>query len=166
MGMDRREMVKAAAAAILAAPLSAFAFGDSPKTGYFATSPISAPFGDTYGLTGPGLWASMGDEERGIYSRILDSTTASMQKCEVLIGEQSWELAAAVLRNEMNETRKSMKRFAEAYPSATSKDLFKRFKSQLEKADLAISKKEGMTALKSLSAAQSTFGLWKASVNL
>lgn len=32
MGMDRREMVKAAAAAILAAPLSAFAFGDSPKT--------------------------------------------------------------------------------------------------------------------------------------
>jgi len=32
MGMDRREMVKAAAATILAAPLSAFAFGDSPKT--------------------------------------------------------------------------------------------------------------------------------------
>lgn len=32
MGMDRRDMVKAAAATILAAPLSAFAFGDSPKT--------------------------------------------------------------------------------------------------------------------------------------
>jgi hypothetical protein len=31
MQMDRREMVKAAAAAILAAPLAASASGDSPK---------------------------------------------------------------------------------------------------------------------------------------
>ena len=37
---------------------------------------------------------------------------------QVLIGEQSWELAAAVLRNDMNETRKAMLRFAEANPSA------------------------------------------------
>ena len=51
--------------------------------GYFATSPISAPFGDTYGLTGPGLWSKMGEEEYNIYARILGTTKTSMDKCEV-----------------------------------------------------------------------------------
>lgn len=166
MQMDRREMVKAAAAAILAAPLAASASGDSPKQAYFGAAPISAPFGDTYGTTGAGVWEKLNPTEKGIFERILKSTVTSLEDVDKLVSNQSWQLAGDRLRNSMYETRKAMLRITEANGSEYNKDLFVKFKQQIERADLAIKKKEGMNALKYSTGAQATFAKWRTSVDI
>ena len=75
MGMERR----AAAGLILAAPAAAFATGgDSPKQAYFATSPLSSPFGETYTNQETRLWQELGDTEKAIFTRIATKTKAEL----------------------------------------------------------------------------------------
>jgi hypothetical protein len=75
MGMERR----AAAGLILAAPAAAFATGgDSPKQAYFATSPLSSPFGETYTNQETRLWQELGDTEKAIFTRIATQTKAQL----------------------------------------------------------------------------------------
>jgi hypothetical protein len=77
MQMDRR----AAAGLIVAAPAAAFASsGDSPKQAYFATSPMSAPFGEVYTNQGTRLWTELGETERGIFTRIAVKTKQQLDE--------------------------------------------------------------------------------------
>jgi len=75
MAMDRR----AAAALIVGAPAAAFAVGgDSPKQAYFATSPLSSPFGETYTNQATRLWVELGETEKGIYTRVARETSVKL----------------------------------------------------------------------------------------
>jgi len=81
---------------------------------YFGAAPISAPFGDTYGTTGAGVWEKLNPTEKGIFERILKSTVTSLEDVDKLVSNQSWQLAGDRLRNSMYETRKAMLRITEA----------------------------------------------------
>nr|CAH04626.1 putative PsbQ protein homologue precursor [Guillardia theta] len=167
MQMDRRAMVKGVAAAVVAAPAAAFAsIGDSPKQSYFGAGAMSAPFGDVYGLTGPGIWSKMNDTERGIYERILGDSKKRLQSVEDYINNNEWDRSRTALRLGMYETRKAMIRINEASGSQEAKDLFAKFKRQLEATDFALAKKDGALAFKLRAATEVTFSQWLASVGL
>ena len=184
MQMDRRAMVKGVAAAVVAAPAAAFAsIGDSPKQSYFGAGAMSAPFGDVYGLTGTGIWSKMNDTERGIYERILGDSKKRLQSVEDYINNNEWDRSRTALRLGMFETRKAMIRINEAsgsqvrHPVSISclacsrslqeaKDLFAKFKRQLEATDFALAKKDGALAFKLRAATEVTFSQWLASVGL
>lgn len=77
MQLDRR----AVAGVILAAPAAAFAVGgDSPKQAYFATSPMSSPFGETYTNQASRLWQENNETEKAIYTRIAGETKKQLSE--------------------------------------------------------------------------------------
>ena len=77
MQMDRRAVVGAGVALL---PSAAFAaIGDAPKAAYFGAKPISAPFGDVYGMTGPPIWEKLGETEKSIFERILATSKESLR---------------------------------------------------------------------------------------
>lgn len=60
------------------------------------------------------MWEKLNDTEKGIFKRILVSTSSALEDVDDLIGKQSWQLAGDRLRNSMYETRKAMLRITEA----------------------------------------------------
>jgi len=105
MAMDRR----AAAGLIIGAPAAAFAVGgDSPKQAYFAKSPISSPFGETYTNQATRLWTELGETERGIYTRIARETKTQLDNIVGYIQKNEWDRARTAMRLYTYETRKSM----------------------------------------------------------
>ena len=124
MQMDRRQVLQSAAAAILAVPAASFAAaGDFPKQSYFGTAPISAPFGETYGVAGPPVWEKLQETERGIYERILKETKGHLKNVEDLVSKPYWDAATSELRLAMYETRKAMVRLSDASENPVSPKL-------------------------------------------
>jgi len=157
MAMDRR----AAAALIVGAPAAAFAVGgDSPKQAYFATSPLSSPFGETYTNQATRLWVELGETEKGIYTRVARETSVKLAEVVGYIQRNEWDRSRTALRGYMYETRKSMTRLTVASGDPEAAKLFKLFKKQIEATDLALSKKDEATADRLLQGASTSYSSW------
>lgn len=157
MAMDRR----AAAGLIIGAPAAAFAVGgDSPKQAYFAKSPISSPFGETYTNQATRLWTELGETERGIYTRIARETKTQLDNIVGYIQKNEWDRARTAMRLYTYETRKSMTVLTSASGDPEAAKLFKLFKKQIEATDLALSRKDETTADKLLQAASTSYSSW------
>merc|ERR1740117_1424721 len=156
MAMDRR----AAAGLIIGAPAAAFAVGgDSPKQAYFAKSPISSPFGETYTNQATRLWKGGSDEEI-IYKRIARETKTQLDNIVGYIQKNEWDRARTAMRLYTYETRKSMTVLTSASGDPEAAKLFKLFKKQIEATDLALSRKDETTADKLLQAASTSYSSW------
>lgn len=157
MQMDRR----AAAGVILAAPAAAFATGgDSPKQAYFATSPLSSPFGEVYTNQGTALWQELAETEREIYTKIARNTKKQLTDIVGYIQRKDWDRARSALRLYTYETRKAMTRLTNASNDSEAKKLLSKFKKQIEATDFALYKKDETTADALLQQAATSFNSW------
>eukprot|EP00283_Hemiselmis_rufescens_P008198 CAMPEP_0173427718 /NCGR_PEP_ID=MMETSP1357-20121228/6846_1 /TAXON_ID=77926 /ORGANISM="Hemiselmis rufescens, Strain PCC563" /LENGTH=201 /DNA_ID=CAMNT_0014391607 /DNA_START=41 /DNA_END=646 /DNA_ORIENTATION=+ len=167
MQMDRRAATGAIGASILAAPAIANAKGgDFPKQSYFGAAPVSAPFGDTYGTQGEGLWKSLDDTEREIFQRIATSTADKLDKERNLIDRGEWEASRQNLRLVMGETRKSMTRLSTLEGTDASKSAQKKFNRAIEKLDLALRAKSSDDSAAGIANVLEAYGAWLATVGL
>uniref|UniRef100_A0AAU8ML54 Chloroplast PsbQ n=2 Tax=Chroomonas placoidea TaxID=173977 RepID=A0AAU8ML54_9CRYP len=163
--IDRRSVAAGIGAAVIALPTaSKAASGDFPKQSYFGAAPISAPFGDTYGTAGAPIWEKLGETEKGIFTRIAQTTKDQLEQASELISLGSWEASRQRLRMTMYETRKSMVRLTDVDGSKDAKDLFATFKKKLEALDRALVAKDKALSIKLIGDVRASYNKWAATV--